>query len=122
MKRLWREFVQRSAGRKVLDILLVLFAMAGMAIIGAWGLYQLGVTNNRGAVDENYRSLLSVSEIDRLKDAKLTSRQVDEQWALQYGRLAALARFYPENARLMLQAAQRSGDPLVVDRMGMLEG
>jgi hypothetical protein len=103
--------------RKVCDILLVLFALAGAAIIGAWGLYQLGVTNNRGAVDKNYRYLMSVSEMEDLKNAKLTQAQIDEQWALQYGRLAALARFYPENARLMLRAAQYSDDPLVVNRM-----
>ena len=103
--------------RKICDILIVLFALAGAAIIGAWGLYQLGVTNNRGAIDKNYRSLMSVSEIEDLKHAKLTREQIDEQWALQYGRLAAMARFYPENARLILNAAQCSDDPLVIDRM-----
>ncbi len=117
MKKLWLEFKQRPIWRKICDILLVLFALAGVAIIGAWGLYQLGVTNNRGAVDKNYRYLMSVSEIKDLKGKKLTQQQIDEQWALQFGRLAVLARFYPENARLMLQAAQFSDDPLVVDRM-----
>lgn len=117
MKKIWLEFKQRPVWRKICDILLVLFALAGVAIIGAWGLYQLGVTNNRGAVDKNYRYLMSVSEIKDLKGKKLTQQQIDEQWALQFGRLAVLARFYPENARLMLQAAQFSDDPLVVDRM-----
>ncbi|MCR5588256.1 MAG: hypothetical protein K6F72_01440 [Bacteroidales bacterium] len=117
MKELWIEFKQRPTWRKVCDILLVLFALAGAAIIGAWGLYQLGVTNNKGAVDKNYRYLMSVSEMEGLKDAKLTQKQIDEQWAMQYGRLAALARFYPENARLILNAAQSSDDPLVVNRM-----
>ena len=96
---------------------IVTVASAGAAIIGAWGLYQLGVTNNRGAIDENYRSLMSVSEIEDLKHAKLTREQINDQWALQYGRLAALARYYPENARLILSAAQYSNDPLVIDRM-----
>ena len=117
MKKLWIEFKQRPLWRKICDILLVLFALTGVAIIGAWGLYQLGVTNNRGAVDKNYRYLMSVSEIKDLKGKKLSQQQIDELWALQYGRLAALARFYPENARLMLRAAQFSDDPLVVDRM-----
>ncbi len=117
MKKLWLEFKQRPVWRKVFDVLLVLFALAGAAIIGAWGLYQLGVTNNRGAVDKNYRYLMSVSEMEELKGAKMTQAQIDEQWALQYGRLAALARFYPENARLIMRAAQFSGDPMVVNRM-----
>lgn len=117
MKKLWLEFKQRPVWRKVFDVQLVLFALAGAAIIGAWGLYQLGVTNNRGAVDKNYRYLMSVSEMEDLKGAKMTQAQIDEQWALQYGRLAALARFYPENARLIMRAAQFSGDPMVVNRM-----
>ncbi len=117
MRHLWTEFKQRPVWRKVFDVLLVLFALAGAAIIGAWGLYQLGVTNNRGAVDKNYRYLMSVSEMEELKGAKMTQAQIDEQWALQYGRLAALARFYPENARLIMRAAQYSGDPMVVNRM-----
>ena len=78
MKNIWLEFKQRPTWRKICDILLVLFALAGAAIIGAWGLYQLGVTNNRGAVDKNYRYLMSVSEIKNLKDAKLTQEQIDE--------------------------------------------
>ncbi len=117
MKLIWLEFKQRPTWRKICDILLVLFALAGAAIIGAWGLYQTGITNNRGAVDKNYRYLMSVSEIESLKDAKLTQEQLDEQWALQLERLAALAHRYPVNARLILNAAVVSDDPLVINRM-----
>ena len=117
MKQIWNEFIGRPLWRKAVDIVVLLFAMAGAAIVGAWGLYQLGVTNNGGAVDKNYRALMSVSEIEDLKHAKLTQEQVDNEWALQIGRLAALARFHPVNARLILGAAQYSDDPLVVNRM-----
>ena len=117
MKNIWLEFKQRPTWRKICDILLVLFALAGAAIIGAWGLYQLGVTNNRGAVDKNYRYLMSVSEIKNLKDANLTQEQLDEQWALQLERLAELAHRYPVNSRLILNAAVVSDDPLIIDRM-----
>lgn len=117
MKELWIEFKQRPTWRKVCDILLVLFALAGAAIIGAWGLYQLGVTNNRGAVDKNYRYLMSVSEMEGLKDAKITQEQLDEEWAKQLERLAALAHRYPINTRLILNAAVVSDDPLIINRM-----
>ncbi len=113
----WRLWCQRPWWRKALNVATLLFALAGAAIIGAWGLYQLGVTNNSGAVDKNYRSLLAVSEIEGLKDAQLTQEQIDAEWALRYARLAALARYYPVNARLILNAAQHSDDPLAVDRM-----
>ena len=117
MKKIWLEFKQRPTWRKICDILLVLFALAGAAIIGAWGLYQTGITNNRGAVDKNYRYLMSVSEIKNLKDANLTQEQLDEQWALQLERLAELAHRYPVNSRLILNAAVVSDDPLIIDRM-----
>jgi hypothetical protein len=35
LKKLWLEFKQRPVWRKVFDVLLVLFALAGAAIIGA---------------------------------------------------------------------------------------
>ena len=105
------------AAERKMHIVLLLFALAGAAIIGAWGLYQLGVTNNGGAVDENYRSLMSVSEIEDLKHANLTQEEIDSEWAKQYARLAALARFYPQNARTILRASHFSDDPLVVNRM-----
>jgi hypothetical protein len=117
VKEIWFEFKQRPTWRKVCDILLVLFALAGAAIIGAWGLYQLGVTNNRGAVDKNYRYLMSVSEMENIKDAKLTQEQIDEEWATQLERLAVLAHSYPLNTRLILNAAVVSDDPLIINRM-----
>lgn len=117
MKQLWIDFKQRPWWRKVVDIVLVLFALAGMAIIGAWGLYQLGVTNNKGAVDQNYRYLMSVSEMQGLKDAELTPEELDEQWAQQLDRLAALSHHYPVNTRLILKAATVSDDPFLIDRM-----
>lgn len=113
----WHRWCLRPWWRKVLNIVTVLFALAGAAIIGAWGLYQLGVTNNGGAVDKNYRSLMAVSEIEDLKDADLSAEELDNEWALQYGRVAALARFYPLNARLILAASQHSDNPKIVERM-----
>ena len=73
----WRQWCQRPRWRKALNIVTTLFALAGAAIVGAWGLYQLGVTNNGGAVDKNYRSLMAVSEIDDLKHSKLSAEQMN---------------------------------------------
>lgn len=113
----WKQWIQRPWWRKSLNVVTVLFALAGAAIIGAWGLYQLGVTNNGGAVDKNYRSLMKVSEIEDLKLANLTAEEMDNEWAKRYGRVAALARYYPVNARLILSASQHCDNPSTVDRM-----
>ena len=75
MKKLWIEFKQRPWWRKTLNIVELLFAGAGFGIIGAWAIFQLGLTNNAGAIDENYRSLMSVSEIEDLKHAELTQEE-----------------------------------------------
>ena len=117
MKRLWESFAERSWWRKILDLLLVIFAIAGAAIIGAWGFFQLGFTKNKGTVDKNYRYMMSVSEMESLKDSTLTQEQIDELRLSQYARLAAFAKFYPVNAQLIFQAAQNCGDPKMIDRM-----
>lgn len=110
----WRS---RSAGRKLFDIIVGLFALAGMAIIGAWGIYKLGLTNDRGTIDRNHRYMLSVSEMKDLRDSVLTEQQMQEQWMSQYAKLVVLSKFYPVNAQLITRAAQCSNDPRVVDRM-----
>ena len=108
---------RRSAGRKAFDIIVGLFALAGFAIIGAWAFYQLGFTKNRGAVDKNYRYMLSVDEMKALQDSTFTDQQYHERWMRQYAKLAAFSKFYPINAQLITQAAQFSHDPMQVDRM-----
>ena len=110
----WR---RRSTGRKIFDIVVGLFALAGFAIIGAWAFYQLGFTKNRGAVDKNYRYMLSVDEMKALQDSTFTEQQYQERWMRQYAKLIAFSKFYPTNAQLITQAAQFSHDPMHVDRM-----
>ena len=109
--------VRRNPWRIAFNIVVYAFALAGAAIIGAWAFYQLGFTKNKGAVDENYRYLMSVSEIEGLADSTLTPQHAQQQWMEQYVKLAAFSRFYPVNAQLILRAAQHSDNPMVVDRM-----
>lgn len=108
---------QRSAWRKVFNIFEALFALAGFAIIGAWAFYQLGFTKNRGAVDKNYRYMLSVDEMESLKDSTFTQEQINERWMRQYAKLVVFSKFYPTNAQLISRGAQFSHDPMMVDRM-----
>ena len=110
----WR---RRGFWRKTLDIVVWLFALAGFAIIGAWAVYQLGFTNNRGAEDRNSRYMLSVDEMEALRDSTLTAEQVQQRWIRQYIKLAAFSRFYPVNAQSITTAAQYGHDPQLVDRM-----
>lgn len=107
----------RSAGRKVFDVVVGLFALAGFAIIGAWAFYQLGFTKNRGAVDKNYRYMLSVDEMESLQDTIFSEQKYRERWMRQYAKLAVFSKFYPTNALLITRAAQQGNDPMLVDRM-----
>lgn len=111
------DWKQRTPSRKVFDIILVAFACAGFAIIGAWAFYRLGFTKDRGAQDRNYRYMLSVEEMESLKDSVLTEQQVQQLWMDQYVRLAVFSKFYPANAQLITSAAQFSHDPMLVNRM-----
>ena len=108
---------RRSFWRKVLDVVVWCFALAGFAIISAWVIYKLGFTNDKGSVDRNSRYMLSVSEIPNVQDSTLTDRQLHSRWMLQYMRLAVFSKFYPTNAQLITQAVQYSHDPMMVDRM-----
>lgn len=113
----FRNWRNRSAGRKVFDVIVGLFALAGFAIIGAWGFYKLGFTKDRGAQDRNYRYMLSVDEMEALQDSTLTEQQIQEQWMRQYVKLAVFSKFYPINAMSITEGAQFSHDPMLVDRM-----
>lgn len=112
-----KQTVKPSLGRRIFNIFIYLFAIAGFGIIAAWAIFKLGLTNNKGAVDNNYRYLMSVSELEKMKASDLTPQQRNALWLEQYLKLAAFGKYYPENARLILEAAQRSDNPLVVDRM-----
>ena len=112
-----KQAVKPSVGRRIFNLFVYLFAIAGFGIIAAWGIFKLGLTNNKGGVDNNYRYLMSVSELKEMRASDLTPQQRNALWLDQYLKLAAFGKFYPENAHLILQAAQRSDNPLIVDRM-----
>lgn len=112
-----KQSLKAPLGRRIFNIFVYLFALAGFGIIAAWAVFKLGLTNNKGGVDENYRYLLSVSEMEKLKQEDMTPQQRNAVWMEQYLKLAAFGKFYPENARLILEAAERSGNPILVDRM-----
>jgi len=112
-----KQTVKTPLGRRIFNIVVYLFALAGFVIIMAWVVFKLGLTNNKGAVDNNYRYLMSVSELKDLEDAELSPQQRNSIWLEQYIKLAAFGKYYPENAHLMLEAAERSDNPLLVDRM-----
>lgn len=112
-----KQTVKSPLWRRIFNIVVYAFAIAGFGITAAWAVFKLGLTNNKGAVDENYRYLMSVSEMEQLEDAELTPQQRNALWLEQYLKLAAFGKFYPENAHLILEAAEQSDNPLVVDRM-----
>lgn len=108
---------KRSFWRIAFNVVVYAFALAGFGIIGAWAFYQLGGTKNKGAVDKNYRYLMSVEDMASLKDSTLTYEQVQSLMVDQYAKLAAFGKYYPTNAQLILKAMAKSNDPMLADRM-----
>lgn len=113
----FQEWRSHSWGRKIFDIVVWLFALAGFSIIMAWAVYRLGFTNNSGSVDRNSRFMLEVDEMESMSDSTVSQQRVQQRWMQQYVKLAAFSRFYPTNAQLITQAAQYGHDPMLVDRM-----
>lgn len=108
---------KRRFWKVLFNVVVYAFALAGFGIIGAWAFYQLGFTKNSGAVDENYRYLMSVEEMEDIQDSTLTYEQVQAKTIDQYAKLAAFGKFYPTNARLIMEAMEKCQDPMLADRM-----
>jgi hypothetical protein len=88
----------------IYNIFLYCFALAGVAILGAWAVYQLGWTKNRGAVDNNNRYLVEVSELKKGKINQSDKILTTEDLA----KLTAISKLYPKNADLILKAIKNS--------------
>ncbi len=106
----WKTLKVRS---KIYQIFVHLFAMAGCAIIGAWGIYQLGFTKNKGGVDENNRYLADYKTTTHLKD----SSEIFEENIQNYLNLAAISRIYPTNAHLIVDASRYNNRPDGINQM-----
>lgn len=99
--RSWKSLKFRA---KAYQVIVHLFALAGMAILGAWAFYQLGFTNDKGGVDENNRYLADYKNNLVKQDS---SKNFEDQMR-NYLNLVAISKFYPQNAHLMLDANRYS--------------
>lgn len=99
--RSWKSLKFRA---KAYQVVVHFFALAGMAILGAWAFYQLGFTNDKGGVDENNRYLADYKN----NLVKQDSSKIFEDQMRNYLNLVAISKFYPQNAHLMLDANRYS--------------
>ncbi len=99
--RSWKSLKFRA---KAYQVIVHIFALAGMAILGAWAFYQLGFTNDKGGVDENNRYLADYKN----NLVKQDSSKIFEDQMRNYLNLVAISKFYPQNAHLMLDANRYS--------------
>ena len=107
---MWKKLTK---GQKVYQVVMHLFALTGLAISGAWLLYQLGISNNSGSVDKNNRYLAAYGLPAETRDSMaLFLRAMDN-----YADLAVLARMYPKNAQLIHEAGYHCDGPDVQQRM-----
>lgn len=107
---LWKSMKRRT---KICQIFLHIFALAGLAIIGAWGAYQLGFSNNSGAVDNNNRYLADYKSMSADED----STQQFNNLMRSYLGLAVLSKMYPTNAQLIYEGCVNSDQPDCLNRM-----
>lgn len=109
LKGLWKSMKMRT---KIVQVGLHLFAFAGAAILGAWACYQLGFSNNSGAVDNNNRYLANYEGMNVSDSAQ----QFDNMMRSYLG-LAALSKVYPNNAELIYEGCLHSSQPDCINKM-----
>src|SRR5690554_6500388 len=97
---------KKSILKLIYNVALYGFAIAGFLIIGAWAFYQLGFTKNSGSIDKNNRYLAEVSkiEVEKGNNEVIDEKEISESFI----RLAAISRYYPKNAKLILDAVSNS--------------
>ena len=116
MKRLNINFKDKKSVLKLLyNVALYGFALCGVAIIGAWGVYQLGLTKNGGAVDQNNRYLADVSQMGN--EVKKSQETLDKEMAENCLKMAAISKFYPKNARLIIEGLSNSNGNISLSQM-----
>ena len=106
-------FYKRKNVRIAYLVTVHLFAIAGAAIIGAWAIYKLGLTNNRGAIDRNNRYLAEIATLDVPSDS-LSIQAADADRMIK---LAALNKAFPVNGRIIWEASKYCENPAIVDKM-----
>lgn len=106
----WKSLKTRS---KIYQICVHLFALFGIGMIAAWGIYKLGLTNENGGVDPNNRYLANYQSMGKITDSsKIYSANLQN-----YINLAILNRVFPTNAHLIYEACREDSDPEVINRM-----
>ncbi len=106
---------RRSKWRYPVYVVIGIYALAGFFLTTVFFAVKLGLTRDPGAVDFNDRYFAGIEkQTDSLRRTDSTST-VNEAYIL--GRLAVLARYYPMNARQILEVYQKTHDPVVTVKM-----
>jgi hypothetical protein len=112
-----KSFFKRKWVRVTYHVLVHLFAIYGAIQIGGLIIFKLGLTNNSGTIDKNSRYLMEVSEMNDLSKSEMSAEERIQVDLDQYVKMAVFGRFYPENARLMMQTLRTCDNPAVVSQM-----
>ena len=108
-----KHFFKRKGIRITYFVFLHAFAIAGAAIIGAWAIYKLGLTNNRGAIDQNNRYLAEIATIEIPTD----SISISAADANRMIKMAALNKVFPFNGQIIWKATRYCENPQMIDQM-----
>ena len=108
-----KPFFKRKGIRITYFVFLHAFAIAGAAIIGAWAIYKLGLTNNRGAIDQNNRYLAEIATIEIPTD----SISISAADANRMIKMATLNKVFPFNGQIIWKATRYCENPQMIDQM-----
>ena len=109
----FKEFYYKKPVKIIRNIFVYGFALFGLGVFGAWAVYELGLTNNRGLVDKNNRYLASVSEGRTQSKQDTTAKFV----VRDYIKLLTLGKLYPHNAKLIIDGLRNSKNDVQITQM-----
>lgn len=105
----WKHLTRKQ---KIYQVCVHLLAVAGLAVIAAWAMYQLGVSNNGGHIDRNNRYLANYKSMHLSDTASEQAVRME-----QYLDLVLLSKMYPKNAQLIYLADRYGDNPEAIRRM-----
>ncbi|NVO02401.1 MAG: hypothetical protein HXX09_06820 [Bacteroidetes bacterium] len=97
-------------------VIVIIYALIGFFLTSAFFAIKLHITNDPGAVDFNDRYFQEVSqkEIYQNKNLKDTTQNND---AIIYYKIMVLNEYFPKNAKLILDAFNKSKNFIMAERM-----
>jgi len=113
---MFRKIKNNKSFRRLVIILVIIYALAGFIITSAYFAIKLNLTNDSGAIDKNNRYFEMVYNKSEARKKSGKDLDINEKAYLYY-KLIILGDYYPENAQAIITLISQTGDFGQAERM-----